>query len=614
MFDARLEMVWTRSLPRAGRQCAFALITAALLVLPSPGAAQRATSAAGAGGGKECRREGARVSMARLEGEPIRAIDIVTAPPSPLPGPAGVLDNLHVRTRESTVQRRLLFAVGDTVDPARIAESVRGLRRLRYLADVSIEGARCEGGGVGLTVVTRDAWSTRPTLKVRGARTARIGVEERNLLGTGRSVEAYVRSDYGRMGVGIAYTDPWLFGSDWEASVAHNAYSDGGSWEATLQSRERSIFDRWHTELRALRSVRSAPVGRYGVKGDSVYRDAASLLVSRSVASSPGGVTSLIAGAELDRARAVAGADALIVGPPSIRRTFIGLDLGAARRTARYISNDWLVGGGPRSATSDGMPASAVAQLPVGVEAEGVLGVGRDLVTKQPAIHLDLWGGRIWTPSRDLVVRADAWASGFRVGRQWTGTSVRGTVGAYIPASRGLWSTNLSAESLVDPDPDVRALTALDPILHAVSPRMGLAETAVGVSVERSRRFMRLGHGYALDGALFAGASTRWESASRAAEAAGQLEGRLAASGGVGVPGVGAVVGGADLGAERSYIGVLGGGIQLSPLHFGRAKVRLDVGAPLLHSPGIRGRPYLALSIVPSLTSARRRDGSAGSW
>ena len=71
---------------------------------------------------------------------------------------------------------------------------------------------------------------------------------------------------------------------------------------------------------------------------------------------------------------------------------------------------------------------------------------------------------------------------------------------------------------------------------------------------------------------------------------------------------------GADLGVESSYIGVLGGGIQFSPLHFGRAKVRLDVGVPLLHSPGIRGRPYLALSIVPSLTSARRRDGSVGSW
>jgi hypothetical protein len=553
------------------------------------------------------------VSIAQLRGEPIRAIEIVTAPPSPLPGPAGVLDNLHMRTRESTVQRRLLFAVGDTVDPARIAESVRSLRRLRYLADVSIQAARCEEGGVGLTVVTRDSWSTRPTVKVRGARTALIGVEERNLFGTGRDIEAYVRSDYGRTGVGIAYTDPWLFGGDWEASVAHNAYSDGGSWEATLQTRERSVFDRWHTELRAMRSVRSAPVGRYGVKGDSVYRDAASLLVSRSVASSPGGVTSLIAGAELDRARAVAGADALIVGPPSIRRTFLGLDIGAARRTARYSYNDWLVGGGPHSASADGMPASAVAQLPVGIEAEGVLGVGRDLVTKQPAVHLDLWGGRIWTPSRDLVMRADAWASGFRVGREWAATSVRGTVGAYLPASHGLWSANISAESLVDPDPDVRALTALDPILHAVSPRMGLAETAVGVSLERSRRFMRLGHAYALDGSLFAGASNRWESASRAAEAAGQLEGRLAASGGVGVP-AGGLVSSADLGAERTYIGVLGGGIQFSPLHFGRAKVRLDVGVPLLHSPGIRGRPYLALSIVPSLTSARRRDGSVGSW
>jgi hypothetical protein len=613
MHGSKSRAAWTRWLVGAGTPLAPALLLATLLVSPRPSLAQaRATAVPGAAD-SACRPGADTLDIDTLAGQPIRSVRVVTAPPLPLPSPAAFLDNLHVRTRESTVRRRLLFAAGDSVVPWRIAESVRRLRQLHYLADVLITAARCERGGVALTVATRDAWSTRPTLKAQGSRSARMGLEERNLFGTGRTAQAYFRSDYGRLGVGVSYMDPWVLGSDWQASVAHDAYRDGASWEGLLQTRERSVFDRWHAELSATHSVRRAPAGRFGVVGDSLYRDAASVLVRRSIAASPSGVTSLLAGAELDHASVVAGPAALIVGPSFVRRTFVGLDIGAARRTARYVANDWLVGGGPGSAFAAGMPASAVAQLPAGFEEEGMLGVGRDLATGRPALHLDLWAGRIWAHGRNLVVRTDAWASGFRVGTEWTAASIRGTIGVYRPAPHGLWSTSLSVESLTDPDPDVRALAAIDPILRAVTPRVGLAETAVGISIERSRRFVGAWHGYALDGSVFAAGSSRWEgAASASATIAGDESGIVGSHENLAAEPGGS--GGPLLGAERMYIGVAGAGLQFSPLHFGRASLRLDVGVPLLHSIGVRGRPYIALSIVPALTAARRRDGGITSW
>jgi hypothetical protein len=54
---------------------------------------------------------------------------------------------------------------------------------------------------------------------------------------------------------------------------------------------------------------------------------------------------------------------------------------------------------------------------------------------------------------------------------------------------------------------------------------------------------------------------------------------------------------------------VLGAGLRLAPWHSPRATLRLDVGVPVLHTSGVRGRPYVALSIVPWPLLDRGRDG-----
>lgn len=529
-----------------------------------------------------------------ISGQAIRGVAVVTQAPHTLPGAAAIIDNLHIRTRESTVRRRLLFAPGDTVDSLRVAESLRRLRALRYLTDVELLVARCAGpdSGVALTVATRDAWTTKPTMRIRG-NGAKLGLEERNLLGTGRSGAVYLRSDAGRIGVGLAYSDPWLFGSNISGSLARDSYRDGTRWNGVLQTRERSIFDPLRVELAAGWSTRATAPTAALLTGDSVYRAAAHVLVHRRVAASPAGVTAVLAGAEYSRTMVSAGTATPIIGPASVRRAFAGLDLGLARRSAQYATRSWLLGGGPAAK----LPVAAVAELPIGFEGEALLGVGRDFATGRPALHADMWAGRIWSPGASLLLSTDAWASGFRSGPEWSAGSARATINVIRPAPRGLWSVRLAAETLVDPDPDVRALITGEPVLRALAARgslsgSGLAESALAASLERSVRLRGIGRTYALDAALFGAGAMRWDLPTRSA-----LQSGLGATGGNG-------------GGDRLYIGVLGAGLRLAPTRFGRATLRLDVGVPVIRSSALASRPFVAVSITPSFGSDRRRDGS----
>lgn len=551
-----------------------------LLLAAHVAAAQQPAPAGTSAPASACRAATPITTAGEFSGRPISAVDVVTRAPDGLPGPASVVDNLHIRTREATVRRRLLFAAGDTVDTLRVAESVRRLRGLRYLADVGLLAGRCADGSVRLTVLTRDAWSTQPTLKANGSSGGTLGLTESNVLGTGRSAKLYVRSDAGRIGLGAAYSDPWVLGSNLSASIYRNAYRDGASWGGGIATRSRSIFDPWHAELVVGRELRRAPGATWG---DTVIRDGAHLLVSHRVSASPRGATALIAGLEYQSAAVSAAPGAMIVGPRTVRRAFAGVDVGATRRTAHYRQNSWLLGGDPARTPANAASSRGIADLPVGFEGEGVVAVGRDFASGRPGLHADLWGGRVWVPGERWVVTTDAWASGYRLGNSWTAGSARAAVGIMHPAARGLWTARIAGEQLTDPDPDVRALATVDPTLRALNTRSGLAETAFAASLERSARLVAVGHGYTLHGALFGAASMRWDPA---------------------LPGT-------SSGTDRLYVGAAGLGIRLVPTRFGRATLRLDLGFPLLRSASLPARPFIGFSIVPSFSAGRHRDGSS---
>ncbi|HZM37009.1 MAG TPA: hypothetical protein VFC18_21300 [Burkholderiales bacterium] len=137
---------------------------------------------------------------------------------------------LHARTRPSVVRRALLFKPGDLISARVMEETERLLRDNRYLYDVTIRPKKVhEDGVVDIEVVTRDTWSLRPSVsygREGGADTGRIGIEERNLFGTGISLSLARVQEVEESGVEFAISDRHAFGGWTEVSYV---YSDLGT-------------------------------------------------------------------------------------------------------------------------------------------------------------------------------------------------------------------------------------------------------------------------------------------------------------------------------------------------------------------------------------------------
>ena len=545
-------------------------------------------------------------------GRPIRAIVVVTTPPDRWPG--GLQPPLHVTTRPEAVRGRLLFAVGDAVDTARIAESVRQLQALPYLAGAQITAACDASGAVTLTVATHDAWSLRPEFAIHGGQRASVGVSESNLFGTGRVARLYARSDLGQLGVGAAYADPTLAGGRAIGSVHRDAYPDGRAWGAALRTWDAGVFSPWNAGI-AVEQTERASVQRtvYTAPGDTVRRATALALVSRRVARSPDGALYVRVGAEAERTALVAGPALPIVGPADVRRTFVGADVGLARRSARYLSVPWLLPAGSAPLRL----GLTRPDVPIGFTVDGLVSLGRDLTANRAATHVDLWAGRVVpigdrpVPERAnessaprALLSADVWASGYHplAGGAWSAGTLRGSLGAIAPASHGLWSARISGEYLADPDPDMRSLALLDPAQRAVPVSRRLAESAITGSIERSRDLLGLTRNYVLGVALFAAGSVRWEGA--APDVAGSTPTAIPLrTGGVDDRDPDPPLYG------RLYVGSVGAGLRITPTHFGPATIRLDVGMPVVRSAGLHGRPFVGVAITPSFGIGRHRDG-----
>jgi hypothetical protein len=512
---------------------------------------------------QQCDTVSSRTSMSAFAGARIRSVRIVTEGPTPFPGVARALGNLHMRTREATVRRQILFAAGDTIDTLAVGESIRRLRRLRYLRDVELRGVRCGGKGndADLVLATRDDWSVKPKLQMRSAGRAEFGVTERNLLGSGRELSMHVRSQQGRIGVGTTLNDPWFLGSRIGAVLGQDRYRDGSELSATLRLREETILAPWGAELAGIDS-------RYEPAGDGrdrFERSSAHLLVRRSLLTTSSAVTSVLFGAETERATLVAALDAPIVGPGRASRSFTGLSIGASRASVAYDTLTWM------------LPNNAIVDVPLSVEGEAVVGLGRDATLNVPMTHLDLWGGKAWLLSRHSLAIADLWASGYASAGRWDAAAFRGSLAYYRAAKRGFWVTRFTAERLLNPDPDVRTFVTIDPTEHLLPDRGRLAQSALGFTAERDVRLRALTKSWALDGAVFGAASSRWEAVSPS--------------------------------PEHVDVATLGVGLRLTPTRVGRGTARLDLGIPVAGSALAKRGIYVGIGLSPWWGDDRHRTG-----
>jgi len=139
-------------------------------------------------------------------------------------------DHLHITTREQVLRRVLLFAEGQRVRERRIYETERLLRALPFVKTARIDPVVQPDGSVVAKVRVRDAWTTQLSAgysQVGGQRTSNFAVDEKNFLGTGKSVAFDLSKDHERSTWGLAYGDPQFLGTRWTLA-AHTQYLTDG--------------------------------------------------------------------------------------------------------------------------------------------------------------------------------------------------------------------------------------------------------------------------------------------------------------------------------------------------------------------------------------------------
>jgi hypothetical protein len=525
---------------------------------------------------RACSVSSSEVTLGSLSGHRIDSVAVITSNPN-LGRRGRAIAKMHVRTRPEIIRRELLFAAGDTVDTLRVAESLRRLRKLQFLEDVHVEAVTCAapvGESLALKVVTRDSWTTRPDIKAGGS-SPRIGLTERDLLGTGRTVSLSLVSHNRSLGVGISTQDAFGFGSGVATRAQYQRYYEGTVRSLSFARRQASLADRWRAQLDFWdqqyepKSATSAQIERTG--GDLIAGIRLSPLTSSHV-------VYLLGGAESELTSLAAASKDQVIGPVRIDRRFTGPQIGLSMVSSSYDTLTWL------------LPGGAVIDVPRTFEGEFVIGLGRGAVTSRDLTgpgetsgssfmtHYDAWVGREWLPTRSSRVVGDVWASGYTGAADWHSASLRAAVSADHAASNGVWELTIAAEQLTDPDPDVRALTIFDRALAFVPPTVRLAESALTMSVERTRHLRPVGSSLELDASVFGAYSRRWDPASSAA------------------------------GSEDVSVGVVGLGLGVSPRKAGRSSIRLDYGVPVLAVPGVGRSPRFSITLTPWLETGRHRD------
>jgi outer membrane protein assembly factor BamA len=148
-----------------------------------------------------------------------------------------IANRLHMDTRPSAVQARLLFRTGDLYSRHVLDESERALRDMRYLFDAEIRAVRFYDNTVDVAVYTRDVWTLNPgaSFKLRGGESAsRFELEDANLFGRGKALQLARSSTVDRDEWILNWTDPNVWGSRWELDLGFADSDDGNREELQI--------------------------------------------------------------------------------------------------------------------------------------------------------------------------------------------------------------------------------------------------------------------------------------------------------------------------------------------------------------------------------------------
>src|SRR5690606_22519356 len=162
-------------------------------------------------------------------------------------------NRMHMTTRESVIESILLFEEGDPLEPRLLAESARLLRARDFLVEATVEPSAYheETNTVDILVVARDGWSLSPEIKIGrngGENELGLGIEESNLLGTGKGLTVSYSTDVDRDEAFLAYADPNVRGSRAKLNVVLANTSDGDRFSLSAGRPSYALDTRWSVE------------------------------------------------------------------------------------------------------------------------------------------------------------------------------------------------------------------------------------------------------------------------------------------------------------------------------------------------------------------------------
>jgi len=157
-------------------------------------------------------------------------------------------NRFHSLTRESVVRDQLLFTEGDDYNLARLRETERLLRDLKFIYDATARPWRQCGSVVDIEVITRDIWTFTPTVSYSrsgGVNKYALGFRDTNFLGTGKQIVLRAESDVERSGTTFLYKDPALLGSRWRLRLGITDNDDGFDHSLFVVRPFFSVYEKW---------------------------------------------------------------------------------------------------------------------------------------------------------------------------------------------------------------------------------------------------------------------------------------------------------------------------------------------------------------------------------
>ena len=229
-------------------------------------------------------------------------------------------NRIHIVTRASTVAAQLLFRPGDRYDARLLSESERILRANDYLADAHIRPVAYRDGVVDIEVVTQDTWTLKPEVsfgRKGGKNSSGVGLEERNLFGTGTQLAVTSKSSVDRHTKLLEFSNPNLLESRWQLAAQYADNSDGKAHAFNLERPFYALDSRWTAGIELRNERRIDSVYDYGriIDRFQTHERVETAYAGWSAGLHEGWVTRWTGGVTSDERHASPPADANTAGP-----------------------------------------------------------------------------------------------------------------------------------------------------------------------------------------------------------------------------------------------------------------------------------------------------------